>query len=260
MKKAAKILFIIAIILGIAYIGYRAYEKYANKTEKVEETEGWKNYLLAKEASLNDEEYWVSYSVKNSDKKDENKEVDITRDSYGIYTKINSDEKYIVKASSSLYKVFEDKNGTKTTNNMSPSTYNNSSKINNIEYLDFLNVSLASQSENSIKNNFYSSMGNITKEENVVHEFEKAKNDYIWKTTYKCVVENSGVKYVSTFERTVLYGTKIKEVSYKIVNKELDANEKVKRKGDNSKIKISFDIEYYTNQSFVRNDFSEFPR
>ena len=45
----------------------------------------------------------------------------------------------------------------------------------------------------------------------------------------------------------------------KIADKEVDSNGKTVRNGKSRKVEIEYNVEYKTNQSLVKTDFSEYP-
>lgn len=263
MKKAAKILLIIALVLGLVYVGYIAYNKFfSEKFEKMESSDGLVKYLSALDKTNEQEEYTVNYDLYTKDEKAKvSQDGVITSDEFGTYEKwtgTDAGNRYVVKISDSRYGVFEDINGNKQSSTIAASNYAlNYGDLENVGYLTFLRTNTLESSENIMLRDFYNNVS-VTSGE-VKHIFGKVEDGYIWKTTYECTYSENGTIYSSKLVREVYFDSMVKKVVYEKTDKELNAEGKVKRKGITRKFDVTLNITYSINQSILETNFSEYP-
>lgn len=262
MKKGAKVILILFIIAALIIGGYFVYDNFfASKMEEVDDGDGFVKYLSVLEKTNAKEVYTVNYSIDDSREKNEFSQSGIhTVDDYGYYHEWKGDSvgsMYIVKISGTKYGVFEE-NENKNSSTITASSFNaNYGKIGNISYLNFLNYQTISKSEELIKADFYSSYD--VEDDEFKHVFGKIDDQYVWRTTYKCKYNDGGVEYTSKLVRNVYFDTLVRKVTLELTDKELNDNGKVKRGGDKRTYEVSHSIEYKTNQTIVKVDFSEYP-
>lgn len=259
MKRAAKVLLIIAILLVIILLGYMAYEHFkAPEMEQIDSAEGASMYSSALSASLDEEEYSVFYesSTKAGKEKTSIKGY-MTIDDYGFYQRWEGDQSgnlFIVDMGSN-YGVFSQEGDKKSFATMSVSDFENASKIYSDDYLGFLKSSNKEANEKHILSLFYSNSN--PKEGKFVNAYGVENGQYVWKITYTCKYEEEDKQYTSTLVRKVYFDDEaIRSVSYDKQDKELNNKGKVKWFGATKKIEMNYDIEYKTNKLVVETDFS----
>lgn len=259
MKKTGKILLIIVLVAALILGGIWAYNYFFGaKFEKMDTEEGWGKYLEAREKSVAKEEFYLTY-----EKDDSNGEINgsATIDKFGFYHKWDGDysgNEYAVNIGGGRYGYFTEENGTKNSANISASEYASSyGAIEKVNGLEFMASAVMVDSEDYIRSAY--SGFNIVNEEGFEHEFGTLKGRIIWRTTYKCTYEYDNAKYAGEYVREVSFDTEIREVSVKINDKEVNAEGKAVRKGKKRSVEIEHNIEYKTNQSLIKVDFSEYP-
>lgn len=262
MKKGLKCILIIVLIAGIAFIGYLAYDKFfTNKEQEMEAARGEILFSEATTKTIAEKYFYVSYNETNTQGKTKiSKEGGITIDERGYYHKWSGDEvgnKYVVNTGTS-YKVFEQTGENKSTSALSETNFSSDyKKLNDVENLGFIGNSTSLNNEKFIKTNFY--LGVTIQTEKFSHLFAETEESYIFKTMYKCTyINKDGKRYTSDFEREVYFDTMIRKVTYKIKDKEVDADGKIIESGDVKKYDVEYKIKYDINQALVKVNFSEY--
>ena len=264
MKKAFKIILIIVLLAALIFLGYFIYNKFfANKIVEIEDAKGEEYFSKATSETLNEQYFYVAYNITDNQLGNEvSKEGGITVDDLGYYNKwVEGDQvgnKYVVKNGTS-YTVFKENAGIKTTSTLTAGAFISGYKsINSIKDLEFFGNKTMSNNETSIKSSFYE--GVLTSDEKFEHLFGETKNGYIFKTTFTCVyTDRLGNRYSSKLVREVYFDTMIREVKYKITDKEVDANGETVKSGKTKSYIAGYKIEYNTNQALVKLNFSEYP-
>ncbi len=263
MKKAGKIILIIVLLAALIFLGFFIYNKFfANKIEEIEMSKGEEYFSNATSLTVNEQYFYVSYSVNDNQGQNEiAKTGGITTGELGYYHKWTGDEegnKYVVKTGTS-YSVFEENAGTKATSTLTAASFaSNYKNINSIKDLGFIGNKTVLNNEASIKSSFYT--GFVTSDDEFKHLFGETEEGYVFKTTFTCTyTDGTGTRYTSKFEREVYFDTMIREVKYKIKDKEIDANGETVKSGQAKKYEASYEIEYNTNQALVKLNFSEYP-
>lgn len=258
MKKPVKIILIILLIVGLVVGGYFVYKMFfGEKFQEIETEEGWKLYLDATNKSGAKEEYYVYYTKKDSNGKINGS---ATVDNFGFYHKWDGDysgNEYVVDIGGGRYGYFAEENGTKSSATMTASAYNSSyGEIEEFSGLEFVGSTVMVDSETAIRA-LYGSF-TVVKDE-FKHVFGELSGKTVWRTTYTCEYEYNGVKYAGEYVRDVYFDATIDKVTVKIADKEVGSNGKTVRNGKSRKVEIEYNIEYKTNQSLLKTDFSEYP-
>lgn len=259
MKKPVKIILILLLIVGLAVGGYFIYKTFfGEKFEEINADDGWRIYLAATEKSGAKEEYYVSYTRKDSNGKVTGS---ATVDNFGFYHKWDGDysgNEYVVKIGEGRYGYFVEENGTKSSAAMTASQYNSSyGEVEEFSGLEFIGSNVMVDSETAILASY--AQFNVVKDIGFTHVFGKLDGKTVWRTTYTCIYEYNGVRYAGEYVRDVYFDDTVEKVTVEINDKEVDASDKVIRKGKSRKVDIEYNVEYKTNQSLVKTDFSEYP-